>query len=280
MFYLLFILFLAGFTEAQVNPGARQIAICNSDIGFADDVFAVFSNPSGLAQIKWREIGVFYSPAPFGLKELANGFIAYNEHTEFGSISLGAMTYGYEFYRENKFLLSFSRGMTENFFLGAELTYQMVSIKNYGSTGLFYLSAGALAKINRYCSAGFSVININYASAGSEDDQIPMIINSGLSYNYSDLLLLHLAIQKDIRYNFSFAGGIEYFIRDIFAVRSGFSTEPLKYSAGTGIHFGNFTFDYAVNIHRELGLTHQFGLIFSLADFANRQKFIRGDNDE
>ena len=87
---------------AQTNPGARQIALAHSDVALSDDVFALFNNPAGLAQLKNREIGFFYSPSPFGISELANGYLAYIEPIEIANISFGAMTYGYNLYKENK----------------------------------------------------------------------------------------------------------------------------------------------------------------------------------
>ena len=51
-------------TFPQYNPGARQISLANSDVALANDVFTLFSNPAGLSQINWREVGIYYSPAP------------------------------------------------------------------------------------------------------------------------------------------------------------------------------------------------------------------------
>ena len=73
---------------SQYSPGAKQISLANSDVALSNDVFTIFSNPAGLAQLNWREVGVYYSPAPFGLSELANGYVAYHEPFEFGSITI------------------------------------------------------------------------------------------------------------------------------------------------------------------------------------------------
>ena len=87
---------------AQIEPGARQISLSHSDVALSNDVFSLFNNPSGLSQINWREVGVYYSPAPFGLSELANGYVSYLEPFEFGSIAIGGMTYGFDLYRDSK----------------------------------------------------------------------------------------------------------------------------------------------------------------------------------
>ena len=73
---------------SQYNPGAKQISLSNSDVALSDDVFSLFNNPAGLSQMNWREIGIYYSPAPFGLSELSNGFVAYHQPTSIGSFAL------------------------------------------------------------------------------------------------------------------------------------------------------------------------------------------------
>lgn len=275
MLHLLFSLFICTFCFAQVLPGARQAAICNSDAASSDDVFAVFNNPAGTAQIPWREAGIFYSPAPFGLKELAAGYAAFCEPLNFGTFSAGFMTFGYTLYRENKFLLSFSHRLTDDLFIGAAINYHNIIIDKYGSDGSFYLNAGVLGFITPDIHLGFDIINLNRSTFGSEQDQIPVVFNAGLSFNYENIFLLHMGVQKDIIYNYSLSCGMEYLIFDMLAIRTGVSTDPAKYSAGTGLHYGHFSFDYAFSWHNDLGITHQVGFIFSFTAFSNRQAEIR-----
>jgi hypothetical protein len=272
---LLLLIILCPFLSAQVLPGARQTALCNSDIAVSDDIFAIFNNPAGLSQIGWREIGVYYSPSPFGLNELANGFAAYSEPTGLGTFSLGAMTYGYSLYRENKFLLSYSKQIVKDIFIGAAVNYHLVSIRNYGSDGAVYFNIGTLAYFTPDVHFGFSIMNLNQATFGSEDDQIPMVFNMGFSFSYSDALLLSLSLTKDNRYKTSVNGGLEYLIRELLFIRSGISTHPFQYSGGTGIHLSHFTFDYAFFLHQELGITHQISFIFSFSSYINRTSTIK-----
>jgi hypothetical protein len=113
---------------AQINPGAKQISLSNSDVALSNDVFSVFNNPAGLSQFNWREIGIYYSPAPFGLSELANGYVAYSEPFTFGTVALGGMTYGFELYRESKISLGYSYNYENKFFAGLTVNYHTYSI--------------------------------------------------------------------------------------------------------------------------------------------------------
>lgn len=276
-FLLITALFVSSQTKliAQYNPGAKQISMSNSDVALSDDVFSLFNNPAGLSQMNWRELGIYYSPSPFGFSELANGFIAYHEPFDFGSIGLGAMTYGFELYRENKIAIGFSYNYLDKFFAGAAVNLHTVSIKNYGSDNTFYLNIGGLYYLTQSFRLAFSVQNLNRASFGNEKDNIPVIFNTGFSYGVIEDLTFNLAFEKDIRYNFSLRGGIEYNLLKYLSLRSGFSNEPSNYSAGIGINYSYFSLDYAFFTHTDLGITHQVGLIISFGTEGSRNEKIR-----
>lgn len=260
---------------SQYNPGAKQISLSNSDVALSNDVFSLFNNPAGLAQMNWREIGVYYSPAPFGLSELANGYAVYNEPTSIGSFAIGGMSYGFELYRESKISLGYSYNYLNSYFVGLTLNYQTISIQNYGDDGALSLNLGMLAYIANNFRLGFSIQNINRATFGSEKDQIPMILNTGLSYDVADELTLNFAVEKDIKYKSSFQFGINYDLIDYLSLRIGFSNEPSKYSAGIGINYSLFSLDYAMFTHNDLGLTHQAGIIISFGREGNRTTAIK-----
>ena len=260
---------------SQYNPGAKQISLSNSDVALSNDVFSLFNNPAGLSQMNWREIGVYYSPAPFGLTELANGYVAYHEPTDIGSFAIGGMSYGFELYREAKISLGYSYNYQNKFFAGAAINYQTVSIQNYGNDGVLFINAGGLAYITNSLRFGFVIQNLNRASFGNDKDQIPLIINSGFSYDVVDDMTVNLAIERDIDYKASIQFGINYDIIENLSLRTGFSNEPSKYSAGIGINYSIFSFDYAMFTHTDLGLTHQAGVIISFGKEVSRNKMIK-----
>lgn len=275
---LLTIIIICGLTlsvNSQYNPGAKQIALSNSDVALSNDVFCLFSNPAGLSQINWREIGIYYSPAPFGLTELANGYVAYLEPFSFGSVALGGMTYGFDLYRESRIQLGYSYNYDNSLFLGTSLNYQTVSIKNYGNDAALYFNFGLLAYIKDNIRAGFSASNLNRAVIGSDKDLIPVVINAGFSIDAFDDLTLNVALEKEIKFNPSFQFGINYNLIEYLELRFGFSNEPSRYSAGIGINYSNFSLDYAIFTHNDLGLTHQAGVILSFDRVETRSKAIR-----
>jgi len=249
--------------------------MANSDVALANDVFSVFNNPAGLSQLNWREVGIYYSPAPFGLTELSNGYVAYNEPFNFGSISIGGMTYGFELYRESKIVLGYSYNYENILFAGATVNYHSFSIQNYGSTSAIYFNIGGLVYILDELRWGFAVSNLNRASIADIDDQIPMILATGFSYDILQNFSLNFSLEKDISFDPSVQFGIEYDIIEYISLRAGTSNDPSRFTAGLGINYSIFSLDYAFFTHQDLGLTHQAGIILSFGREGNRSSAIR-----
>ena len=261
--------------SAQQNPGAKSISLANADIALSNDAFSLFTNPSGFAQMNWMEGGVFYSPSPFGMKELSNAFVAATIPTAYGSFGLGVSTYGFELYKENKCVLAYANRYAKNFFYGASLSLNHLSIKNYGEDKTLAFSLGALYYITTDLRFAFSADNINKATWGKEKNQIPTVYRSGISYDVLPNVSLNAAIESEVGFNPSLHCGINYDLNEYFSLRSGFANEPAKYSAGFGINYSQFEIDYAIFTHQELGLTHQFTILFGLESLENRAAKIR-----
>lgn len=275
MKYLCTLILLSSIALGQFDPGAKQISLSNADVALSNDVFSVFNNPAGLSQLNWREVGIYYSPAPFGLSELANAYVAFNEPFSFGSVALGGMTYGFELYRESKIVAAYSYNYQNKFFAGAALNFHTLSIQNYGNDNVFYFNLGGLVYLSDEFRFGFSFHNINRASFGNDDNQIPVVLNSGFSYDVLKSLSINVAIEKDVSYRTSMMLGVDYDIIEYLSIRTGFSNEPSRFSAGVGINYSLISLDYAMFTHNDLGLTHQVGLIVSFDKEYNRREQIR-----
>lgn len=272
---LIFSLFLYLSIEAQVSPGARQIALSHSDAAQSNDVFALFGNPAGLAQLNWREAGVYYSPSPFGVTELANAYAAYTEPFSFGNISVGYMQYGFDLYKENKVALSFSHNVDNKFLIGITGLFQNLSIERYGNDNTITLNVGGLYYFSEITRIGVYAHNLFKATYGNEDDQIPFILGFGASHDFNSVITFNAAVEKELDFDPSFRFGAEYDLIQYLSVRAGFMSEPSSYSVGIGIHYSFINLDYAFFSHPDLGLTHQAGIIIDFNPSAPRKEKIR-----
>ncbi len=263
----------------QIRPGAKDIALSHSTVARSNDVFCLFFNPSGLSQMDWREIGIYYSPSPFGMSELTNFFGAYHESTIFGSFAIGFKSYGFELYRESEIALSYSRGFERLLLVGITASYHTLSISRYGSTSYLTLLAGILICISPDFRFGFAINNVLRSSIGIEENQIPVIYSSGISYYLLNDLNINLAVSKEIDKDFSLSFGIDYCLIDYLNLRFGFMNYPSTFSGGVGVNYAKFELDYAVFNHNDLGLTHQIGLIVHFGDDRPRHDRINSAMD-
>lgn len=263
-FIILFLTFVIKNYYAQQNPGARQSSIGYSDVALSNDVFSLFNNPAGLSRINSREIGLSYSPSPFGIDKLSTGYIAYNEFTSLGNISIGLMNYGFELYKENIFVLGYSKKILPNFYFGFNGKYKLINIKNYGKTNDFNISLGGIIDLTNNFYLGFSLQNsLRFLNTKIKS---PLIYTSGITYQAMGNTYFHFAIIKEINFPISFRLGIEYSIIDFIILRFGIQNEPNIYSGGLGIKYSFLNLDYSISTHQDLGLTHQIGLIFKFLD--------------
>ena len=268
--HLLILFLISTIIYGQYSPGSRQIALANSDVALSDDVFAAFNNPAGLAQFSWDEIGIYYSPAPFGLKELANGYGSYVHSFSFGTLSVGFMTYGFELYKENKFSISYSNQLFKDLFFGVSSTYNHLYIENYGDDNPISFSLGLLYYLFDDFRLGAFATNITKATYGSESDQLPSTYNFGISYDVEEDLSLNAAIIKETDRKESIRFGLEYLIIQYLYLRAGVHNNPSTFTGGVGINYSIFSVDYAIMNHQDLGLTHQFGIIVHFEEYENR----------
>jgi hypothetical protein len=245
----------------QSKPGARQVALAHSNISFDNDAFSLFNNSSGLSLVGSREIGFYFSPSPFGIKELSNAYGVYCEPTKFGSLGAGFSTYGFELYRETSIIIGYAKKISNIFSAGGSLLYKNISIKNYGNSSAFILNAGAILSISNEIGFGASLQNLAQSSIGNESDMLPTIISAGFHLQLVEELLFTLGIEKETRFKPSLRFGTEYTPIEYISLRIGTSNEPNTFSLGIGIHYNYFHFDYARTNNADLGNSHQFAIL-------------------
>ena len=269
---LLFVSFRLNYAQFElIDIGAKPISLGGAFTSLANNSNAVYYNPAGISQIPFREVSIFYSPAPFGLKELANGSVNYVEPTKFGTFGLSAKTYGFELYKEITVTATYSNNYKKKIFYGANVNYYNLKIQNYGSASTFGVDIGGLAYLTDFLRWGFAAFNLNRPKIGTQDDKLPQVYRTGVSIQPRKELNFVLDIEKDTRYTTSVKAGIEYSLYDMIDLRAGIGTEPTKFSGGVGLYYSIFEIDYGFYNHQDLGLTHQGTITINFGGKKNRE---------
>ena len=253
IFCLIGIIYISCISSAQLLPGGTHIALSQADIAKSNDVFAIFSNPGGLAQIDSMEVGAYFSPSPFGLDELQTAYLGYTLPFSFGCAGIGLMHYGYELYNVSELHLAFGRQYRGKIDYGLSVNFHQLKIQNYGSDLTLQFNAGFVIKLSGDISWGTAILNINQSTVGVNHIELTSVYTTGLMWNPINGGFLFLAFQKESGNVPSLNFGYSYAPIRYITVLSGYSTNPAMLSAGLAIAYEHLEFDYALTHHNEIG---------------------------
>jgi len=135
-----------------------------------------------------------------------------------------------------------------------------LQIMDYGSDFSLAVDLGLLIKINTKLSWGFFTSNINRATLSSSKELLPQSFVTGVCGQPLDNLTVTFDLYEELPFPLEIRGGVEYVSFRRLAVRCGFISETSAFCFGLGFIFPRYNFDYAINTHPDLGLTHQFSL--------------------
>lgn len=262
-----------GYSQFEnIDMGARAVGLNGAFTSLSNNSLAIFYNPAGLGQIKYRDFSVFYNPAPFGLTELSSAAFTFAEPTKYGVFGSALRSYGFDLYKETGIMVSYGNSFKNRIFYGVNLNLYHLNIQNYGTATSFGLDAGAMAYINKYLRWGFFGKNITGSTIGSSKEKIAQVYRTGLNYKPVNEVNLLLEFEKDVKYPLSVRAGFEYSLLDYVDLRAGVGSEPASFTGGIGFNYGLFTLDYALYKSQDLGITHQGSLTINFGGFKGRQE--------
>ncbi|HIA35799.1 MAG TPA: hypothetical protein EYM84_02645 [Flavobacteriales bacterium] len=250
---------------------ARSTALGGAGVTLLD-LWAVHYNQAGLAGIEAITAGVYYENR-FALKELSvKGAALALPLPGKGQNVLGvSMSYfGYSEYNDSKVGLAYGKKLGDKYSVGIQLNYLQTKIgRDYGSYGAFAAEAGLRAELIDNLSMGVHIYNPTRTSILEYDiqeetktERIPTIMRFGLSYSFSDKVMVVAETEKDIYFDHIFKAGIEYRPIKILYIRGGIASDPLYNTFGFGIEQSSFILDFAASKHQVLGYTTQISLAY------------------
>jgi competence ComEA-like helix-hairpin-helix protein len=246
--------------------GTRQMALAGADVALPASGFGMHANPAGMVYANHRKVEFFYN-RPFGLKELTQQSIGYSDPLLFnqhGVIGLGAMTYGFELYKETRLGLSYARALHPKLAVGGTLDYNQLSIKGYGQASCLGIDIGVLTVLHPSLTVGFRLDNLNQPEIGKQNESIPLTYRAGLAYFLDEQTTILMDWYYEPEFDLSIQTGLELSLVEFLSLQVGYATQPATLSGGFGLHYGNLDVMYAVSSHSDLGLSHAVGIGFNL----------------
>jgi hypothetical protein len=265
--YLCFIILLSSvpnWASNDNNPIGGRVA----GMGFTGvtltDSWSVQNNQAGLGFVKNISAGMYYENH-FLVKELSSKSVAFVLPTQSGVFGLNMNYFGYEKYNETKLGLAYGKAFGEKISAGIQLDYLNTHIaEDYGNKGNMTFEIGILSKLNKSLTIGAHVFNpIRVKVADYNDERIATIFKLGLSYNFSNKVLVIAETEKNINYKPQFKAGLEYHIIKEIYLRTGLSTNPTQNTFGIGIELKKIKIDLASSYHQVLGYSPQMSLVYN-----------------
>ena len=259
-------------------PSPRFTAMGGTGVAVANDVWAAYYNPAGLARVPGVQVATSYLRL-FNLSFLTNFFGAatYQLPGSYGTASLTFQYFGVNYQNQNlsgEYTVSLSHG----FYLLNDIHTSLAfgySLKGYhwqlgesleygdlGSASSFGLDVGLLASVYGRTYLGVYFLNVNAPKIGATTQHdLPQRIVVGMAYQPYDGVTTSLDFNKTLGVGeIQVWGGAEFRVFQRLFLRFGGTTNPNRFSTGIGLHIAQFQLDYALITHSELGETHQMGL--------------------
>ena len=287
----------AGTTSADflnLGVGPRAVAMGGAQVGVADDVYATYWNPAGLAQLQNPEAGFVQTQY---IQDISSEYAAYAHPTT----SLGTFAGSFTFLNVGKFdsfdatgqptgqvgasdasmAFSYARSLYKDRRMGSQLSV--------GATGKFIqerldtVSAHALAmdggllyspgkkfgELFEGVRAGLTVRNIGTSMKFDQQSfALPEAVAAGLSWTgiwLGETLTVALDGEEPNAGKQFVSAGFELSTLQLLILRAGYTSEGDLGDGlrlGAGLRFKTIQVDYAFASAGDLGQTHRIGLTF------------------
>ncbi len=259
MRYSLLILFVLSVeVYAQKNPGPRFVSMGSGGTAL-QGAWAVQQNPAGITDVKRPIFALAYQQHGLDpdLSTQSALFIFPRRQSAFG-ISLEK--YGFEMYKEQQAGLSYAREFGD-LRLAIGVNHYQVSIPQYGSLNAFSVEAGFQFRLTEKFTIASHLANPGTVGDKSSSElSLPVKLSFGISYHFSDRLLMIADVRKSLKYPIDVMTGLEYQVIKWLSLRGGISANPLKQYTGFGLNYRQIHIDGAVSSQAGLGYTPQIAL--------------------
>jgi hypothetical protein len=267
-------------------------------VAVADDAFATYFNPAGLAALSHSALGTSYM-RPFGLNFAdllyLGGTLRVNE--SFGTVGFGVRrfavdwdgvdpvtgevtnvdlleestyTFGHGFRLYEDLHSAVRVGYALNIYhleFGPTVSADGVGLEvfeNPGSDTVAGLDLGLLVTLHQRTRLGVLVKNANSPQIGLENEEIRQRIHAGIAYEPYLGVVTTFEFENVLGEEIQYMGGLEMAILEGFSLRFGTLVRPNKMTAGFGYEIRGLSVNYGFSSGGgTLDSSHQFGLNFS-----------------
>ncbi len=271
----------------KIEAGVRPVGMGGAYVALADDISAVYWNPSGLIQLSAKEFSFVHTAwlekinhesiafaAPAGNKFAYGLNVVYFGTTDIDRRTASGTSDGKAKVADYYESVSLAWKVMDTINLGATFKGIQMMLDNDRGSG-YALDVGALQKLPLNMTVGVMVQNIGHKmKAADTNEKLPTNLKAGLAWRaLENKLILAGDIDVPNDREMKLHAGAEYQFNKIFSLRAGYEdVGSLGNSSGmtAGISINedmldeilnvNMQFDYAWLYFGDLGSTHRIGI--------------------
>ena len=281
----------ANFLKLGIGP--RAIAMGDAQVGLADDVFATYWNPAGLAQLEVPQAGLVQNEY---VQDITEQYAAYAHPTSIGTFggsfthfSVGnfqgfdivaqpttqvgasdncaSLSYAAPLYKDRRYGTLLSAGANTKWI---HETLDTASASAYAADlGLLFVPGKKWGEFLDGWRGGLSLRNLGTGlKFDTESFPLPRTLTAGLSYSgrwRGESFTLAMDGQQPNDGARTLSAGIELLTLKVLVVRAGYTTSSdlgNGIRAGGGLRFKTFQIDYAYAAMGAFGNVNRLGITF------------------
>lgn len=216
---------------------------------------AAMSNISGLASEQNKSL-LLSNSVPLGFYQAMTNQANFIYPFQKGVGLLKFSRFGNNYFNINTLSTGFAHQI-DLIKLGLTANCHRYAIQEHLNSLAFSLDFGGQAHIYKNLLFGAQVSNFRLSVISqSVKNRIETRLALGLKWKTYENLSLYSELGKEAGFAAETKVGIEYKVSNIIQLRTGISTQPNIFHAGTSIKHGSYILDYAVSNHPILGLSH------------------------
>ena len=271
-------------TFLKIGVGAEAIGMGESHVAEANDLYASYWNPAGLAKIHRPQFGLMHNEwfeginheflgfvQPMGDAGVIGGSVIYLSFGEIqGRDANGKETQVFRPY-DLALVLSYARHIGSSLAFGANAKLVREEIDTVSAQALAYDVGGLYTFSNPSLSLGFNLQHLGTQAKYVEDSfSLPFNIKVGGAYKLlKDKLTIVTDVNRPSDNNIIGAFGIAVAVSELLHLRTGYKYRvggndlgtASGLTGGVGFRIESFQIDYAFVSFGKLGPTHRFSLI-------------------
>ncbi|WP_026462984.1 hypothetical protein [Adhaeribacter aquaticus] len=266
VFLLLLILLWSRIGWASTEPhlaGARSAGMGGITVTLSD-VWAAANNIAGITNLPKPVLGT-YAENRFNLKAFSTVSLqGVYPLQKYGAVGLDFSRFGDKLYNEQHLGVGFAHKLGP-VSLGIKTTVLQLHLEGLGNKRAVAFSFGGQSEVIPKLIFGAHIFNLTQVRVASfQDERFPTVMTAGLAYKAGQKVLLSVETAKELEQAANIRAGLEYYIIDKLALRSGFTTANQKITAGLGYKAKALQVDFAMGGHTVLGFSNHISISFQI----------------